>query len=531
MPEPIAGAWAARPDASRSAASRDVPAGSIWEVFERAAELWPERDAIVCGADRATFAAIRSSAAALADHMRRRGIGAGDGVAVWSTNSVDWSVWYAATAARGATLVPLHAQATPNEIATALERAGVRALAAGSDQRQLIASDAGRPIRDALELLGVAMSAIEDRPASRPSIDGFQSDPLPDRPAILKFTSGSSGTPKGVCLAGPAAVRNAHNAALRLGLTAGDRLYSGMPFFHAGGSILTVLSAALMGATVISAPRYRAADALQLMESYAVTARVGMDVMYLKEMLEPAFDPRRTATLRTGWIAGAPDMAQRVLDRWGCPFVNLYGMTELSGNTCMTSLEDEDEVRVRWAGQPQPGVEVGIFEPGGDDLLGRGHLGEIRVRGWSVMMGYLAPDGAIDPALDTDGWFRTGDFGEMVGGYLRFAGRMKDMLKVGGENVDCAEVEAVLLDHPSVALVAVIGIADDVFGELPVAFVQVDGKVDTSSILDHCRARLASFKVPREVHYVDADAWPRTGPEKISKAALRTTAMEARGGR
>jgi acyl-CoA synthetase (AMP-forming)/AMP-acid ligase II len=249
-----------------------------------------------------------------------------------------------------------------------------------------------------------------------------------------------------------------------------------------------------------------------------------MDVMYLKEMSSPSFTRDVVRSLRTGWIAGLADAARRVADEMRFPFVNLYGMTEVSGNICMTSIADPLDVRVTHAGVPQPGLEVGVFAPGAGRILPVGAEGEIRVRGWGVMKGYL---GEAQRAVDDEGWLRTGDLGMVAdNGYLRFLGRIRETLKVGGENVACAEVEAALAGNPDVALAQVVGVADEIYGELPVAFVQLRGgdEADGDELIAWCRARLAGFKVPRYAFVLAEDEWPLTGPEKISRPGLRALA-------
>jgi fatty-acyl-CoA synthase len=351
-------------------------------------------------------------------------------------------------------------------------------------------------------------------PASRPA-----------ETALIKFTSGSTSAPKGVRLAHHSIVRCAHNVGLRLGVEPGDVIFSAMPFFHVGGSVLSVLTAFAHGAAVATVPRFDAEQALSSIAEHACTVQIGMDIMFLKELSSPAFSLDAVRTLRTGWVS-APSRAaaERIYDGMKVRLASVYGMTETSANACMTALTDSDELRLGWHGAPQPGLEVGIFDPESGKRLPDGVPGAIRVKGWALLQGYLGDDAR---AVDDDGWFPTGDLG-VIGdsGYLKFLGRMREMLKVGGENVACAEVEETLSTHPGVAVAYLSATPDHVYGELPVAFVELASGHDLTEeeLVAWCRRDLAAYKVPRRVVFLARDEWPLTGPEKVSRAALRALA-------
>lgn len=494
----------------------------VSEVLDEAARRQLARTAFVCGDVSATYSELAELARAAELHLHELGIANGDRVALWAPNSLEWVAWYFGVARARGVLVPLHTRSTSAEAASMLGAVGARVVV-------IEAGGPGGPTEEHAHALRaeVARSGTVVLDARLPRGSG---EPVPasaprirsDDTFLAKFTSGSSGTPKGVQLCHEAVVRNGFNAGTRLGLSEEDRLFSPMPFFHSGGSVLTILTAFTHGTAIVTLPRFNGDEAIAAIRDHACTAHIGMEIMYLREIASPAFSREAICSLRTGWIGGSAETAERVYEAMGFPFVNLYGMTEASGNVSMTSLDDPPELRLTWAGIPQPGMEVAVFDPDTDAPLPADVEGEIRVRGWGVMQGYLGED--VDVVhVDDDGWLRTGDSG-LIGenGYLKFLGRIRESLKVGGEMVSCAEVEAAIVTHPSVVVAHVVGAPDKVYGELPVAFVQLAEweNVRAEEVVAWCRSRLAGFKVPRHVAILAADEWPLTGPEKVSRSAL-----------
>jgi fatty-acyl-CoA synthase len=507
---------------------------SVADLLDTAVERWASRAAFVCGDEEVTYQDVADLATSAERRLRDAGVGHGDRVALWMANSADFLGWYFGCARIGAVLVPLHTRSTADEIEVFLQVAPPSILVVGEGIGGPRPAEVERVLAHrALRELGVSTTDSVLRPPPADAVHAISSGwvPAPDDRFLIKFTSGSSGTPKGVQLAHAQIVRNAYNVGSRLGLEPGDMFFSPMPFYHSGGSILTILTAFGHGATIVSLRRFDPDDALAAIQEHRCTSHIGMDVMYLKEMNAQSFKREALTSLRTGWIAGLSDAAWRVWDGMQFPFVSLYGMTEVSGNICMAGLDDPPDLRVKWAGVPQPGLEVGVFDPQSDALMPVGCAGEIRVRGWGVMEGYLGErsDGG---AIDDDAWLRTGDTG-LVGenGYLQFLGRMREALKVGGENVSCAEVEAALTGHSSVAIAQVVGVYDEVYGELPVAFVQVAANRGATSeeLSEWCRGKMAGYKVPRHVFLLSESDWPLTGPEKISRPGLRALAEELVG--
>jgi fatty-acyl-CoA synthase len=287
-----------------------------------------------------------------------------------------------------------------------------------------------------------------------------------------------------------------------------------MPLYHVGGSVLTLLLCGARRATAVTLPRFEAAPMLRLLCEERCTHFFGLET-HCAMILEV---PGGTAgpSLRVAFVGGRREILEAVRARLCPTIVNRYGLTESSGNTTSTEVADPPEVALTTMGRPLPGLEVRVVD------------GEIRVRGWGVTRGYLDDPEATRAVFDEDGWLRTGDSGEIdADGRLIFLGRIRDALRVGGENVAAAEIEALVGSHPDVAQVAVVPVPDARLGEVPVAFVELHPGRDAAEaeIIEFCRARAAGFKVPRRIHFVAADAWPLTGSGKIQKRTLRERAL------
>ncbi|MDE0206403.1 MAG: fatty acid--CoA ligase family protein [Candidatus Tectomicrobia bacterium] len=245
--------------------------------------------------------------------------------------------------------------------------------------------------------------------------------------------------------------------------------------------------------------------------------------------------PRDVRTLRTGLFAAGMHSATPVCRRGArllAPFKALsgYGMTEVWIGAALGALDDDESRRIESSGYPAPGYEMRIVDPDSGAALGPNAPGELQVRGYCLMLGYYNKPAETAACYTPDGWFKTGDTAYWrEDGYLRFLGRYKDMLKVGGENVDPMEVEGLLLEHPGVHQAAVVGVADERLSEVPVAFVQpaAGQALEAAAVIDHCRGKLASFKLPRHVVFVDD--FPMTASGKIRKTELRDQARQTFG--
>src|SRR5918912_403415 len=280
-------------------------------------------------------------------------------------------------------------------------------------------------------------------------------------------------------------LRDAWAAGQRIGITAEDRYFNCRPFFHVAGSTLSALMALVAGATLVTLPTFEAGSALEMLERERCTLISGNDTIFQLLMGHADF-PKRKLSLRGGWAAAGPQTMRRIIEVLGAKEIcAAYGLSEASPNVVMNDWRDPEELRIQGLAKPHEGVEVRISPEG-----------EIQVRGWNVMKGYYNNPEANAKAFTADGWLRTGDLGELTAdGRLRMIGRLKDVFRVGGENVAPAEVEEVLLAHPAVETAQVIGVPDARLGEVPCAYVTLkSGKsVSEAELIEFVRRRCANF--------------------------------------
>jgi fatty-acyl-CoA synthase len=312
-----------------------------------------------------------------------------------------------------------------------------------------------------------------------------------------------------------------------LKLTEADRFFSPQPFFHVGGSIKVMLAPIVSGCTMIVQPYFDAGEALELMERHRCNVLMGHQPHYIEYLNHPDLKTRQLV-LEKGMIFASPEINKRVYEEMGIKkLISPYGLTEthIGGTVC--EMDDPLELRMATVGRPMPGVEMGIRQPEGKDFLLAGEPGEVCFKGWCITKGYFDDPQKTAEALDDEGWFRTGDLGVIGGdGCVRLVGRIKDMIRVGGENVAAADVEAILLKHDAVKQAVAVGLADNRLVEVVAVFVELKtGKQTTEQeIVDYCRAHLASFKVPRRVKFIDE--WPMTGAGKIQRYVLKDSLVQ-----
>jgi acyl-CoA synthetase (AMP-forming)/AMP-acid ligase II len=495
-----------------------------------------------------TYSQLKRTADLIARGFLSLGIGKGDKVAIWMAGYAEWAYAYFALARIGAIMVPVNTRYRPEEVEYVLNK---------SESSILILKE--EPNKGYLSLLselvpgaGKAAGAIPNEKlphlrkvvvsSSRNLIDCMSFDDLKklgervseatlnqaarkvtsEDIAMIQFTSGTTAMPKGAMLYHVAMLRGAYYGSEVLQLSEADRYFSPQPFFHVGGSIKVMLAPIVSGCTMIVQPYFDAGAALELMERYRCNVLMGHQPHYIEYLNHPDLKKRKLI-LEKGMIFASPDVNKRVYNEMGIKkLISPYGLTEthIGGTTC--EMDDPLELRMTTVGRPMRGVEIGIRQTEGKEFLPAGEPGEVCFKGWCVTKGYFDDPQKTAEALDDEGWFRTGDLG-VIGddGFLRLVGRIKDMIRVGGENVAAADVEAILLKHDAVKQAVAVGMADDRLVEVVAVFVELKaGKRGTEQeIIDYCRQHLASFKVPRRVVFVND--WPMTGAGKIQRFVLK----------
>ena len=488
----------------------------ISHLAQDAAHRWAERPAITFpGRRELTFAEIDQLSGRFAGGLAARGIGRGDRVVLHLPNSWEWVVAYHAIARLGAVVVPANILLSPVEIRFITENSGARAIILGAAQR---------------EAIGAAAEVIVVGGFSGPRDQTFDTllggdwlapcDLDPETLFTIGYTSGTTGTPKGAMLThGGIFASVAHTATFHV-RHSGDRIYSALPFPHVYGNVV-MNGCFLTGSRLYAPVRFDPADALQSISTERITLFEGVPTMYYQILASPAAAQADLSSL-TRCTVGGQTMPVAKLDavakRFGCPVLELWGMTELGGPA--TSHSPYWSPKHGSIGLPLPGVEVRIERLDGLGEAVRGTAGELMIRGELVTTGYWKNAEATADAIK-DGWLATGDVAYQDGdGFLYIVDRKKDMILTAGYNVYPAELEQIIAAHPAVAMVAVAGFPDDEKGEIAKAFVVLhrDVSVEPSSLIAYCREHLAAYKVPRAIIFVDD--LPKTGTGKIMRRAL-----------
>jgi fatty-acyl-CoA synthase len=519
------------------------------DVLARNAELFPQQEALVIGEGRLTYGDLHEKVHEMVRGLRALGVKRGDHVAVCMGNTVEWVIFFYAAATIGAVTVPVNTRFKADELAYCLKQADVKLLFVidrflSIDFTQMLRQicpaidqglpDASFPLLQNVVVLGADVPRAAIRSTDMLALGETWDDPdfdeaLPGDVLLMQFTSGTTSYPKGVMLTHDNMLRNAAYVAERFDLQHGDRYYSARPFYHVAGTTLSLLSALTVGACLLSSPSFDPGEALRVMSAEGCTHTSGNDTMFLMMLNHPDFDKHPLA-LRGGWASCGAEVTRLIIDRMGMKGVcTAYGLSEASPNVCMSWHDDVLEKRVTGWAHVLEGLDVRIYDAQTRKDLPAGQTGEILVRGWSVMKGYYKMAEQTAKAIDEEGWLHTGDLGLMDDdGRLRFASRIKDVFRVGGENVAPAEVEDVLHKHPKVKQAQVIGVPDPRLIEVPAAYVILkEGEHATpEEIVEWSRTRMANFRVPRYVKIVDTfENIGMTGSAKVQKNKLRAHAL------
>jgi fatty-acyl-CoA synthase len=438
--------------------------------------------------------------------MQALGIRRGDHVGILMGNDEHWLSLFYGAALIGAVTVPVNTRFKSAEIDFCLKQADCKLL---FYVERFLGIDFGAMVREtglrnAIELKSIPRGTYAPQSVS------------PDDILLIQFTSGTTAYPKGAMLTHDNMLRDAWAAGTRIGIRPDDRYFNCRPFFHVAGTTLSALMALVAGACLVTLPTFEAGAALEMMERERCTLVSGNDTLF-QMMMGHADFPKRRLSLRGGWAAAGPQTMRAIIDRMGAKAIcAAYGLSEASPNVVMSDWHDPEELRVQGLARPHDGVQLRISPEG-----------EIQVRGWNVMRGYYNNPEANAKAFTADGWLRTGDLGELTSdGRLRMSGRLKDVFRVGGENVAPAEVEEVLLAHPAVETAQVIGVPDARLGEVACAYVTLKSRASEEELLDWCKKRCANFRVPRYLKIVESfEAIGMTASGKVQKTKLREHAL------
>ena len=479
------------------------------------ARTTPQRVAIRFLGQDLTYAELDSRATRLAAGLAARGLRRGDRLATLTTTSPDHVATFFACARLGVALQPISWRLASAEVAYQLEDAEPSLLLASDDYAEL-ARKAGTKV----EIARIGDPTLE--------ADGEVEDVArDDDPLLLVYTSGTTGKPKGALLSHANCFWTNLSFDRTTSLRDGDVVLQVLPQFHVGGWNVQPLLAWWKGATVVLEPAFDAARALDLIAEHGVTTMMGVPATYLFLAQEPGFAVADLSSLRLAVVGGAP-MPEALLETWiarGIEIVQGYGLTEAAPNVLCLPPEEATR-KLGFAGKPYPHVDVALRDADTGALVEGTGMGELVVRGPNVFAGYWRNAEATEAAF-ADGWLLTGDVAERdAEGFYRIAGRIKDMVISGGENVYPAEIEDVLHAHPAVLEAAVVGVPDERWGEACAAFVVLreGSNVGTEELQRLCRDRLARFKVPKTFAFVDA--LPRSSMGKVLKDELRGGATE-----
>ncbi len=520
----------------------------------RAAERWGAREALCFKDRRWSFADIDAGVDAAARGLLALGVERGERVALWMVNRPEWIFAAFAAMRIGAVLVPVNTRLRTEDVAYIGAQSGAATLiiAARSGPvdylamvRALVPAGA-RPEASrlpglrrvvALDTAGAADTMTWDAMLAGGSRVGDATAGAraaavgPEDLALLLYTSGTTGFPKGV-MHSHRLIRNVTDRAFRMAITERDTIMMYLPLFHLFGFSEGMLMSMVTGARQVLTDTFDPAESLALIAREKATIVHGFDSHY-KDLCD-AHDraPVDVSSVRTGicaaGMASATPIARRARALFG-PLVSGYGMSELGCGAAIGALDSTEEQSCEASGYPAPGYEIRVVDPETGRDQPAGTPGEILVRGYALMAGYYDKPETTAASIGADGFMRTGDMGLIrPDGHLRFLGRYKDMLKIGGENVDPMEVEAFLMTHPGVDTAAVVGYPDARLSEVGVAFVRCrEGHaLAEDDVLAHCRGRIASFKIPRAVFFVSE--FPMTSSGKIQKVKLRDDALRQR---
>lgn len=500
-----------------------VPA-TLGEMLTSSARRFGRKPFLVCADRTLSFEEVDELASNVALNLSRLGIRAGDVVTLWMENGWRWVAAYYGALRLGAVVNPVNILLTAQEVDFIARDCGAKVLIAGADKARGLPGDFRVPVITDAPCTGNGDESFDSLVA--PTVAGVSPFPRaalsPESRAAICYTSGTTGYPKGAVLRHRSVLTNTSMTALMHGRSAGDTVVSALPCPHVYGNIV-LNTAVACGMTLVLLPRFEEHTVLEAIHRNRATLFEGVPTMFMKLLNDAGLVRSDLSSLRLCTVGGQTmpvATMEEVERRFGCPLIELWGMTEIGG--LGTTHPHNGPRRLGSIGVPLPLSEAKVADV--DDagrVLARGEVGELMIRGPLVMDGYFNNPDATREAIEPDGWLHTGDLVRQdEDGYYFVVDRKKEVIISGGYNVYPAEVERVIAQHPAVAMVAVAAASDELKGQVPKAFVVLRGGASCTadSIIAHCRTQLASYKRPAAVEFLDD--LPKTSTGKILRRAL-----------
>jgi fatty-acyl-CoA synthase len=538
---------------------------TIGDMFDQTAATYPDQPALISRHQniRLTYRELQAQVNQCARALLHLGITKGQRVGIWSPNRAEWCITQFATAKIGAILVNINPSYRLHELEYVLNQSGCSAIVIAaafktSNYTEMLHSlapelahcEIGKLQAEKLPELRTVIRMGEDHVpgmlpwpelmemgnrVSEEELQRVQREQEFDDSINIQYTSGTTGFPKGATLSHHNILNNGYFVARLQNFTHEDKLCIPVPLYHCFGMVMGNLGCITHGAAMVyPAEGFDPKATLDAVQEEGCTSLYGVPTMFIAELAHPDFAKYDFSSLRTGVMAGSPcpiEVMKRVNTEMHMPEVEIcYGMTETSPVSTQTRVDSPLDKRVSTVGLVGPHLEIKIVDPATGKVVPVGQPGELCTRGYSVMLGYWNNPEATANAIDQARWMHTGDLATMdEEGYLNIVGRIKDMIIRGGENVYPREIEEFLYTHPKISDVQVIGVPDPKYGEEIMAWVQLKTgeSATTEEIREFCQGKIAHYKIPRYVKFVES--FPMTVTGKIQKFVMRQQSIEELG--
>ena len=523
---------------------------SLGDLMDMQAEKYGDKDAIVFPEDRYSYQDIAMYAQNISKALLALGVEPGDRVGYFLQECIDTIGIIIGAARIGAITAPINSRFKTTELEQVIVHAGMKVIFTSSPA---VATDFNGLINETFPQIAESASKHLDFPEA-PELEALITLDDIERPgtfnlsdvdemaltisdeavaarqagvrvrdtAIIMYTSGTTAMPKGAMLSHESFSRYASSVKERMILAEDDIFWAALPMFHIGG-VAFVLASLFVGSTFIHTGNYNPDVALQQIRDERPTVVLpAFETIWVPVVNHPDREEDDFDSVRVVMVVGVPERLRQFQEQTPhAPILNCFGQTEVCAFLSLSELDDEPELRFTKGGFPMPGMEAEVHDPDTGEVLPNGSVGELWYRGPNMFDGYVRDPELTEEVFDERGFFKTGDICEIDSdGRVTFVSRLKDMLKVGGENVSAAEVEGYLITHPAIALAQVVSAPDERYVEVPAAYIQLKPDMDATEeeIIEFCKGKIATYRIPRYVRFVDD--WPMSGT-KIKKIVLR----------